>query len=540
MIKRYRKLLSYIGPFKKRRIFILIICAISILVGSFTPYLIGELINYINQGSSISLIFRQGFLALAIAVLDSILNAYQNYHRHLFSVEYMNYFRTLMLKAALAKDISFYKNQKEDYTSRVLQDSINIAQDISIGFPMLILNILRLAIVVVLMLKMNIKLTMIPLLVIPIYIIVFHYINQNLRDKSKSEREEYSHISKSVNEYISGILDIKVNNKENYFLNKFKEKIKTYTDTLKSMKLMTAISYGVSTIITSSLPIIVLLVGGFMVYKGELRIGYLFSFYAYLDFLYEPMNNLIDRYTGINISLGMSDRVLDFLSYDEDLKKGKEITSIDTIEVDNLSFAYSDEEVLKNLTFKLNKGDCLGIVGESGSGKSTLIDILMKNLGGYRGHISINGIDLKDIDKKSFYSNLSIISQDVFIFNDSLANNISYGEKLDKGSEIFKKARLDKFLQSKKSLDAPVSNDSLSGGEKERLALARVLYKNSDLVILDEFTAALDLNNEKAIVDTLINMDKADKIYIIISHRPYPLKMANKILDLNKNKFYQK
>lgn len=303
---------------------------------------------------------------------------------------------------------------------------------------------------------------------------------------------------------------------------------------------MTAISYGVSTIITSSLPIIVLLVGGFMVYKGELRIGYLFSFYAYLDFLYEPMNNLIDRYTGINISLGMSDRVLDFLSYDEDLKKGKEITSIDTIEVDNLSFAYSDEEVLKNLTFKLNKGDCLGIVGESGSGKSTFIDILMKNLGGYRGHISINGIDLKDIDKKSFYSNLSIISQDVFIFNDSLSNNISYGEKLDKGSEIFKKARLDKFLQSKKSLDAPVSNDSLSGGEKERLALARVLYKNSDLVILDEFTAALDSKNEKAIVDTLINMDEADKIYIIISHRPYPLKMANKILDLNENKYYQK
>ena len=329
MFARYKKLLSYIGPFKKRRIFIIIICSISIIVGSLTPYLIGDLINYISKGDGLDLILRQASLALVVSLGDAILNSYQNYQWHLFSVEYINYFRTLMLKAGLSKDVGFFSKKDEDYGSRILQDSVNIAQDISIGLPMLILNVLRLGIVIFLMVKMSFKLSLIPLTIIPIYILVFHRINKGLRENSKKEREGYSLISNLVNEYLRGIFEIKINNKESYFIEKFKEKIRAYTKSLRKIRFLTAISYGVSTIITGALPIIVLLVGGIMVYRGNLEIGFLFSFYAYLDFLYEPMNNLVDWYTNINISMGMSDRVLDFLSYDIKDDEGKPISSIE-------------------------------------------------------------------------------------------------------------------------------------------------------------------------------------------------------------------
>ena len=162
---------------------------------------------------------------------------------------------------------------------------------------------------------------------------------------------------------------------------------------------------------------------------------------------------------------------------------------------------------------------------------------MLKNIDFKAGSIFVNGIDLHDIDKKSYYDNLSLISQDVFIFTDTLKDNISYGGRLDKKSHIFKEARLEKLINSRKSLETFISSDKLSGGEKQRLAIARVLYKNSDLIVLDEFTAALDQENEKEIVDTFKNMNNKDKIYIIISHRKYPLSMANKILDLNDGSF---
>lgn len=303
------------------------------------------------------------------------------------------------------------------------------------------------------------------------------------------------------------------------------------------MRLLRAISYGFSTIITGALPVITLVAGGIMVYEGNLELGFLFSFYAYLDFLYEPMNNLIDWYTNINVSLGMADRILDFLDYEIRGEEGIKVNSIEKIQVKDLDFSYGDKEVLKNISFDLNKGDILAIVGESGSGKSTLANLLLKNIDFKEGHIFINDIDLRDIDKKSYYNNLSIISQDVFIFTDTLRDNISYGGKLDKKSGIFTESRLEKLINSRNSLETFISNDELSGGEKQRLAIARVLYKNSDLIVLDEFTAALDQENEKEIVDTFMNMNNKDKIYIIISHRKYPLSMANKILDLNDGSF---
>ncbi|WP_276881847.1 ABC transporter ATP-binding protein [Anaerococcus tetradius] len=529
--------MSYIGPFKKTRLFILFICSVDILLASLTPFLIGELINIINNGEAVALIMKQGLITILVALFSGILNTYQNYKWHLFSVEYLNYFRTLLLKAGLNKDTSFYKNKNEDYATRILQDSLNIAEDISIGLPMLILNVLRLAIVIFFMVRMNAKLSLIPLTVIPIYIVVFHFINKDIREKSKKEREGYSLISKTVNEYLSGIFEIKINNKEEFFLDKFRNKIKEYTNILKRMRLLRAISYGFSTIITGALPVITLVVGGIMVYKGNLEIGFLFSFYAYLDFLYEPMNNLIDWYTNINVSLGMADRILDFLDYEIRSEEGIKVNSIEKIQVKDLDFSYGDKEVLKNISFDLNKGDILAIVGESGSGKSTLANLLLKNIDFKAGSIFVNGIDLHDIDKKSYYDNLSLISQDVFIFTDTLRDNISYGGRLDKKSHIFKEARLEKLINSRKSLESLVSNDELSGGEKQRLAIARVLYKNSDLIVLDEFTAALDQENEKEIVDTFMNMNNKDKIYIIISHRKYPLSMANKILDLNDGGF---
>lgn len=537
MFKKYLKLLNYIGPYKRKRIFIIVICSISIAVGSTIPYLIGELINYINSSSSLEEIFRMGIITVAVAILASSLNSYQNYQWHVYMNSFVNYFRALMLGKALEKDISYYKGKSEDFSTKILHDALIIAEDISVGYPMLVLNVLRLGIVVCLMVFMSPKLTLIPLTVIPIYITIFQIINKKLRVRSKEEREKFSQVSYMVNEYLDGIIDIKLNKKENFFLTKFKNTINIYTNILKKIKMYRAVSYGANAIISSVLPVAVLIYGGILVSQGKLELGYLFSFYAYLDFLYEPMNNLVDWYTGLNISLGMCDRVLDFLEKKEIRETGKPIESINKIEIKNLCFSYDGENnVIDGLNLSLEHGDILGGIGSSGSGKSTLIEILLKIWEDYSGSIKINGVELKEIDKSSLYNKVSLLEQEPFIFSDTIRNNITFSEEPIDISSYIENSKARQLIEKKGGLGAYLKacGEELSGGEKQRLAIARVLYKNADLIILDEFTSSLDLDVEKEIVDAIGKLDNSNKIYIIISHRKYPLTITNKIIDLSE------
>lgn len=537
MFQKYRKLLSYIGPFKKRRFWLVVLCAASILVSSIMPFFIGKLVNMVTNASPISYILKFGVLIIAIGLLDAILNSTQNYVWHMYSTEYLNYFRTLMLKAALKKDIKFYKINDEDFTNRILHDTTLLSYDISIGFPMLILNVLRIGIVVVLMLYMSPILTILPLLIVPIYTFTFHKIDSKIRKASGKERRLFTKVSETVQEYLKGVLQIKINGKEKFFLDNFKNTINEYTDSAKDIKKYSAISYGVGGISRTLLPILVLIIGAILILKGKLLLGYLFAFYSYLDYLYEPMKNLSDWYTGINISLGMSDRVISFMEENQENIGGVSINNINSIVAKDLTFSYdSKKRIFDNVNFDFKSGDIIGVVGPSGSGKSTLIDILLKIWDNYEGEILINGVELKDINRKSYYKQISLVEQEPFIFRDTILRNIQFED--DKVNEdVLSLSEIYEMVQKKENkleYSLTTNGSNLSGGEKQRIALARALYSNSDLIILDEFTSALDNETEEKIVNNIKQLSEQGKIVIIITHRKCPLSITNKIIDLEK------
>ena len=333
------------------------------VINCFLPFLIGELVNMINSGNPLKEIVNFGWKAGIVAIVAAILESLQYCNRHMYAVEFINYFRGLTLKAALNKDISYYRMKQEDFSTRILLDSSTIANDICVGFPVLILNVANLLVVFGFMLYMNVKLALIPLIAIPVFVMLFHFLDKGIREKSKSERRQFSELSELIKEYLDGIFDIKINRNEEYFQNKFNNEIKDYSSTEKKIKLYTALSYGVNKIVKNLLPISVLLYGVVLVSKGELEIGYLFAFYTYLGFLYEPMSNLVDWYTLINVSLGMSDRVLEFLETEEE-SHGIKVDSIESIEVKNLQFSYNGEDqILESIDFSLNKGEILAVVG---------------------------------------------------------------------------------------------------------------------------------------------------------------------------------
>lgn len=537
MFKKYRRLLSYIGPFKKRRFYLVLLCAISIIMASIMPFFIGKLVNMITESAPISDIITFGFVLIIIGILDATLNSAQNYVWHMYSTEYLNYFRTLMLDAALKKNIKFFKMNDEDFTNRILHDTSILSYDISIGFPMLILNVLRIGVVVGLMLFMSPVLTILPLLIVPIYTFTFHKIDKKIRAASNKERTLFTKVSETVSEYLHGVIQIKINRKEKFFLDNFVRTIDEYTQSAKEIKKYTAISYGVGGFIRTLLPISVLIFGAILIIKGKLLLGYLFAFYSYLDYLYEPMKNLSDWYTGLNVSIGMSDRVLNFLEYDLEEDTGLKIKGIKTLEFKDVSFSYDGKkQVLNNMNFKLESGDVVGIIGPSGSGKSTIIDIILKIWDTYSGEVLINEVELKDINRASYYEHMSLVEQEPFIFRDTILRNIQF-EDNKINEKVLNMSEISEMVENKKDKlnhSLTTGGGNLSGGEKQRIALARALYTDADILILDEFTSALDNETEEKIVKNIEKLRDEGKIVIIITHRKRPLSITNKIIDLEK------
>ncbi len=537
MFKKYRRLLSYIGPFKKRRFYLVLLCAISIIMASIMPFFIGKLVNMITESAPISDIITFGFVLIIIGILDATLNSAQNYVWHMYSTEYLNYFRTLMLDAALKKNIKFFKMNDEDFTNRILHDTSILSYDISIGFPMFILNVLRIGVVVGLMLFMSPVLTILPILIVPIYTFTFHKIDKKIRAASNKERTLFTKVSETVSEYLHGVIQIKINRKEKFFLDNFVRTIDEYTQSAKEIKKYTAISYGVGGFIRTLLPISVLIFGAILIIKGKLLLGYLFAFYSYLDYLYEPMKNLSDWYTGLNVSIGMSDRVLNFLEYDLEEDTGLKIKGIKTLEFKDVSFSYDGKkQVLNNMNFKLESGDVVGIIGPSGSGKSTIIDIILKIWDTYSGEVLINEVELKDINRASYYEHMSLVEQEPFIFRDTILRNIQF-EDNKINEKVLNMSEISEMVENKKDKlnhSLTTGGGNLSGGEKQRIALARALYTDADILILDEFTSALDNETEEKIVKNIEKLRDDGKIVIIITHRKRPLSITNKIIDLEK------
>ena len=183
----------------------------------------------------------------------------------------------------------------------------------------------------------------------------------------------------------------------------------------------------------------------------------------------------------------------------------------------------------------MEKGDIIGIVGPSGSGKSTLVDLLLKRILNYNGKITINGIDLKDINRTSYYNLISYLEQDAFLFKGSLKENIAFDNFDEDNFEISTELSQVKKFNTKKdgNFEIEIKGKNVSGGEKQRIALARALYKNSNLLILDEFTSALDFETEQEVVKNIEKISN-DKIILIITHRKLPLSICNKLIDLEK------
>ncbi|MDL2302575.1 ABC transporter ATP-binding protein/permease, partial [Lachnospiraceae bacterium OttesenSCG-928-D06] len=278
-------------------------------------------------------------------------------------------------------------------------------------------------------------------------------------------------------------------------------------------------------------PICIVIVGGFIANQGHITIGVIFSFCTYLQYLYDPIKNLTDLNMTIQQGKAVEHRLRELIpTNQEENAQGDGINHIEKITFKDVNFKYDERTLIKNLNLEIKKGNKVAITGPSGIGKSTLIKLLLRQEVPNGGAIMINDKDLNDVDIYSYRDHVAVMSQNTFIFDGTMEENISMGHQYNEKEmeEVINNCCLDGT--------GAENVKNYSGGEKQRIGIARMLIKDADVIILDEPTSALDSHVENEIIkniDKIVSND--DKIIVIISHKESTLDLCDYKMSLNKD-----
>lgn len=267
------------------------------------------------------------------------------------------------------------------------------------------------------------------------------------------------------------------------------------------------------------------------------------SFIGALFLIYTPMKRLVNLYTQMQSAIVASDRIFEILNITQQINDGNTTlhAPLDSIIFQDVHFNYNKEtHALKGVSLELHKNKITALVGKSGSGKSSIINLVLRLYEANKGEILINHQNIKTYTQKSVRDNMAVVTQKIFIFNDSILHNVTYGEEINeqRAIESLQKAHAWDFVQEMPQGIHTILEEfgtNLSGGQRQRIAIARAIYKNPEVLILDEATSALDSQTEQAIKESIENLRK-DKIIIIVAHRPTTIELADEVIHLQSGK----
>lgn len=405
-------------------------------------------------------------------------------------------------------------------------------------------------IMVIMMFFLNWKIGILTLIITGVFILVGNLMMKNTLEHSEKKQEYSEHLTDAVLDFTEGIGIIKSYNllgdKSKSLTENFKKSCDEsiafevdYSPWARAMYL----TYGIGTAATLGL--------GYYLYNlGELRVDYFIGLIIFLFDLYVSIKAYYGQIARLTVTSACLDRIEAVFAEKELEDTGKEVLELSNtsgkdiakkigdsseIEYKNVTFGYTDKDVLKNVSFSIRQGEMTALVGPSGGGKSTIANLLARFWDVKDGSIKVRGKDIRDVSLGSLMDSISMVFQRVYLFQDTVANNISIGRPDATREEVIeaaKKARCyDFIMQLPEGFDTVIGEGgaSLSGGEKQRISIARCILKDSPIVILDEATASVDADNERAIQEAISELCK-DKTLLVIAHRLKTIKDADQIL----------
>jgi len=501
-----------------------------------TAYAIEPLLDDIFINKDVDMLYLMPAFIIVLYAGKGFGRYIQAYYTSYIGQDITRIVRDNLFNHVLNLDMDFFqKKHGGELVSRIVNDINRIQLAVSNYIAEFIREFLTILALIALVIYRSPELAFYGLVVLPLAIWPLSKLAKRMKKLSFKSQESNSDVTSSLTESFNNIEIIKANSTENIEMDKFKaHNLNFFKFNMKAVK-TNELTSPLMEIIGSFAFAAVILVGGMKVIEGELTAGTFMSFLAALFMLYTPVKKLSSLYNKMQDALAANERINEIFAREATILTGNEKfpTDIQSISFKDVVLKYDTFTALKDINLKASKGEKIALVGDSGGGKSSLINLVIRFYDTVSGEIKLNDTNIKDFDIKSLRENISIVTQRVYIFNDTIAANIAYGYDIDENRviEVLKQAHAYDFVSKMSDgintiLDEFGSN--LSGGQRQRIAIARALYKNPQILILDEATSALD-NESESIISEVIDEVSADKITFIIAHRLSTIKNANKI-----------
>ncbi|GAA3714134.1 SAV1866 family putative multidrug efflux ABC transporter [Salinicoccus jeotgali] len=435
----------------------------------------------------------------------------------------------------------FYSNSKVgEIISRVINDVEQTKSFIMTGLMNIWLDLVTILIALAIMFSMNGELTLVSIIIFPLYIFGVWYFFGKLRNLTRERSQALAEVQGFLHERIQGINVIKSFAVEKNEAGHFNKHNNNFLSKATNHAKWTARSFSVVNTVTDIGPLLVVGYGAYQVIQGNLTVGTLAAFIAYLDRLYGPLRRLVSSSTTLTQSIASMDRVFHLFDEEYDVKDrpgARQLEHTDgNIEFKDVGFDYNgeDTDTLKHINFRVGSGETVAFVGMSGGGKSTLVTLIPRFYDVTAGKVTIDNTDIRDYTIESLRNNVGLVMQDNILFSDSIRENIMLAKPDATEEEMLEataRANAHEFIMElPEGYDTEVGERGvkLSGGQKQRIAIARVFLKNPPILILDEATSALDLESESIIQDTLLELSQ-NRTTIIVAHRLSTITHADRI-----------
>ncbi|EOI0503456.1 ABC transporter ATP-binding protein [Campylobacter coli] len=507
--------------------------------GSFAS--LKPILDYIFVEKNEALLYTLPFLLVVIYILKNLGFYLQTYYLSFIGMDTLRILRFEVLKNLLRLDIDFFKrNRNGELVSRCTNDINALQSIVSNIIPDFFRELLTIVGLLIVVFYQSPTLAFFALVVLPCAIFPLVHFARKLKKYARSIQETNSDLLSRLSEIFSNIELIKASNTQNKESEKFaKQNNELCRLNLKSTRI-DALTSPLMEIIGSLGVAAVIIIGGREVIHGTMSVGSFFAFITALFAIYTPLKRLSSLYGKLQGAIAASERTFYLLDLEPQILNGsKKLESIERVKFKQVEFAYENpyKSVLKDINFEFNKGEILALVGTSGGGKSSIINLLMRFYDKQKGEILLNDLDISEFSIESLHDRIGLVTQNIYLFNDSFAENIAYSEEPNEEKIIkaLKLANAYDFVQEMGGIYAEIKEHgkNLSGGQKQRIAIARALYKNPDLLIFDEATSALDNESEKAIIETIENLKK-DRLILMIAHRLSTIENADKIAVIDQ------
>lgn len=550
--------MAFVKPYRLQIVGTIIIGIIKFSIPLLLPLLIKYVVDDIIGGTgsadekSRTLLTIMGIMFVLFVVVRPPIEYYRQYFAQWVGSKILYDIRDQLFTHLQKLSLRYYANTRAgEIISRVINDVEQTKNFVITGLMNVWLDVVTIIIAIGIMMTMDIKLTLVSIVLFPFYGLSVKYFYGKLRHLTRVRSQALAEVQGHLHERVQGMPVIRSFATEEFEQNQFAKENSHFLNKALDHTSWNARTFAVVNTLTDIAPLVVISYAGYQVIHGQLSIGTMVAFIAYIEQLYGPLRRLINSSTTLTQAFASMDRVFEFIDvpYEVVDKPNAKLASKvkGDVEFQNISFRYQENEdlIIEDLSLQIKSGETVALVGMSGGGKSTLVSLLPRFYDVTAGRILLDHIDIRDYQTQSLREQIGMVLQDTFLFSNTVRENILIGKPDASEEEIIAAAKAanahDFILKLPNGYDTKVGERGvkLSGGQKQRVSIARVFLKNPPILVLDEATSALDLESEHLIQEALEKLAK-DRTTFIVAHRLSTITHSDKIVLIEDGKVVEK